>query len=434
MVAVLVLLGAGLAPARAAAPPPVRHVWVIELENEAAASALADHGFLGHPLQSLGEVLTSAYATGHESLDNYVSQISGQAPNPVTQNDCQDYVDVAPGTVVGGQAVGAGCVYPKAVQTLADQLSSRGLTWKGYMGDMGNDPARDHTDANGACGHPVPGTADGTQKATATDQYATRHDPFVYFHTIVDSPAACANVVALTRFAHDLAAPANFSWITPNLCDDGHDATCVGTNLSGTHAGGFVAIDDFLSRYVPMITGSAAFKRDGLLIVTFDESALSDTAACCGETPGPSSPLPGIGGPGGGHVATVVVSPFVRPGSTDATAYNHYSMLRTLEDLFGVGHLGEAAAAPAWGPDVFNAVPVGSPGSGPGPVGSPGSGRAVGPGPGPGLAATGGRSEEGPAAVGLVAGLALLVVLRRSRRAGAGAPAATSGRGPAPPP
>ena len=81
-----------------------------------------------------------------------------------------------------------------------------------------------------------------------------------------------------------------------------------------------------------------------MLIVTFDEASTSDSTACCNEQPGPSSPLPGITGPGGGRVGAVVISPFTSLGGTNATPYNHYALLRSIEDLFGLGHLGMAGA------------------------------------------------------------------------------------------
>jgi hypothetical protein len=108
---------------------------------------------------------------------------------------------------------------------------------------------------------------------------------------------------------------------------------------------------------------SPAYQRDGLLLILFDEAEFSgpdaDTTACCNEWPGPNSPLPGITGPGGGRVGAVVLSKFVRPGTLVTTPYNHYSLLRTLEDLFGLDHLGFAGQADGYsfGLDVFIASP-----------------------------------------------------------------------------
>ena len=357
------LLSSG--PAQAAlstSPPPVRHVWIIQLENESYANVLvhSTHEYLGHTLPSLGEVLTSYYSTGHESLDNYISEVSGQAPNAYTQADCQRYINVTPGVLLpNGQAVGLGCVFPTTVKTIADQLVAKGLTWKGYMEDMGNKPARDNTNATGDCGHPILNTEDDTQLATNGDQYATRHNPFMYFHTIIDNPKMCDDVVPLTRLANDLkriSTTPNYSWITPNLCDDGHDASCAGTNLDGTKIGGLYATDLWLHHYVPMIMASPAYKANGLIIVTWDESETEDGGSCCGEIPGPGSPLPGLVGLGGGHIATILISKYIKPGSTDSTSYNHYAMLASVEDIFGLSHVGmaDATGLTTFGPDVFN--------------------------------------------------------------------------------
>ena len=354
LLAVLALLA--LAPAAQAAQPPIGHVFVIVLENEDAASTFGPASqapYLAETLTADGAFVPGYYGIGHASLDNYVAMVSGQAPNVVTQADCPLSLDVLPGLPTSdGQVLGQGCVYPAAVQTIAGQLSAKGLTWGGYMEDMGNDPVRD----NGtACAHPATGHPDQTQQASPTDQYATRHNPFVYFHSIIDDAAQCAaRDVPLTRLSADLAAASttpNLTFITPDLCHDGHDATCADGG-----PGGMPAADAFLREWVPRITGSPAYQSDGLLAIVFDEAA-SDSSACCGERPGPNTPAPGAqsGGPGGGRTGAVLLSPFIRPGTTSDQQYNHYSLLRSIEDYFGVAHLGYAAAADLrpFGSDVF---------------------------------------------------------------------------------
>jgi hypothetical protein len=223
---------------------------------------------------------------------------------------------------------------------------------------MGNNRDREP----GRCGQPGSpagsGTQDGTQSASAGDQYAARHNPFVYFHSIIDDPARCAaHVVDLKALPADLASekttPA-FSFISPNLCNDGHDAPCVDGK-----PGGLVSADAFLQEWVPRITSSPAFAKNGVLIVTFDEAevgdAATDTRACCHEPTGPNTLMPGIVGPGGGRTGTVVLGPKIRPGTVSDEPYNHYSLLRTFEDLFGLTHLGFAGQAGlrAFGGDVF---------------------------------------------------------------------------------
>jgi len=115
----------------------------------------------------------------------------------------------------------------------------------------------------------------------------------------------------------------------------------------------------FLQTWVPKITGSPAWAEGGLLVINFDESDSSDASACCNEQPGPNTPNPGgtTQGPGGGRTGAVLISQFIRPGSQNATPYNHYSLLKSIEDVFGLGYLGYAGQSglQAFGPDVYNA-------------------------------------------------------------------------------
>lgn len=192
-----------------AAPPPIRHVFVIVLENKDGAKTFAADSpapYLAHALPRQGEYVPNFYGIGHVSLDNYVAMISGQAPNPQTQSDCQFYTSFMPGVIgADDQAVGQGCLYPPTVATIGNQLTSRRLTWRGYMEDMGADPARD----NGTrCAHPALGSRDPTQIASVRDPYATRHNPFVYFRSITDDTAYCRDHdVPLSALAGDLRPP-----------------------------------------------------------------------------------------------------------------------------------------------------------------------------------------------------------------------------------
>src|SRR5260370_15889079 len=174
------------------------------------------------------------------------------------------------------------------------------------------------------CRHPAIDSQDDTQQAHAGDMYAARHDPFVYFHSIIDSSACAKNVVGLDQLARDLGATSttpNLSYITPNLCNDGHDAPC-----ADGRPGGLVSADAWLATWIPKILASPAFRRDGVLVVTFDEAELqgssADSSSCCGEGPGPNSPLPGITGLGGGRVGAAGGSPWGRPGRANATRDN----------------------------------------------------------------------------------------------------------------
>jgi len=418
-------------------PGAIHHVLVIDLENESFASTFGPSSpatYLNGTLVPKGELVENYYATGHVSLDNYIAQVSGQAPTPLTSSDCitmpgfvGKYLDVTPGTddpspAFPGQVDGDGCVFPApsaashGAPTIADQLDARFppdqtthvAAWREYAQDMGNDPVRDGgtPDPLGGtdCAHPAIGGLDHTESATPVDQYANRHNPFIFFHSVIDNGAECdANVVPLGtvdvgvpsrlgpvqmadtfhgHLANDLRTPATtprFAFVTPNLCNDGHDQTCVGTNTEGGHTGGLVAADLWLQHWMPLIFASPAYRSGKMLVVvTFDEASILDTTACCNEQPGPNWAFPGhsplLGpppttpgaAPGGGKVGAVLLNPrYIVPGTDNTTGeYNHYSALRSYEDILrltggtdGAGHLGFAAApdlAP-FGTDVFNA-------------------------------------------------------------------------------
>lgn len=370
--------------ATSAHPPPIKHVFIIVLENQDFEDSLGQRSPAAHlkALPQQGAILPNYYGTSHASLGNYLALISGQAPNIVINNDCEVFEDfVSKGMTADGQAIGQGCVYPASVRTLANQLSDAGFTWKGYMEDMGNNPQRE----SATCGHPPIGAPDKTQVAEVGDQYAARHNPFVYFHAIIHTPDCARNVVNMTGLAADLRAietTPNYVFITPNLCNDAHDGGNGATCVDGA-PGGMVSADRFLAALVPQILAAPAFKRDGLLIITFDEAEIvevttpgskevklkGDATHCCNEQPGPNIPAyaegavgdwdhmngPGIIGPGGGRIGAVLLSPYIRPGTVSTKSYNHYSLLRSVEDLFGLDHLGYAAqkGLEPFGPDVY---------------------------------------------------------------------------------
>ncbi len=178
----------------------------------------------------------------------------------------------------------------------------------------------------------------------------------MYNESVIGNQAYCdAHVLSFQPLLSDLSKASttpSFSWLSPNLCNDGHDAPCANGD-----PGGLINIDAFLSMWVPEIMHSPAYKN-GLIFITFDEG--TDSKACCGETSGksPSHPniaQPGMNGPGGGRVGAVLLSPFIKPGTVSTVNYNHYSMLRSFEDLFGLSHLGDASMpqVKSFGPDVY---------------------------------------------------------------------------------
>ena len=400
---------------RAALPAgKISHILVIELENEGYAATFGPGSpatYLNGTLRAKGALLQNYFATGHVSLDNYIAQVSGQAATSETSSDCLAnafaFANLTPGTpdpnqsANPGQVDGHGCVYPAGVPTIASQLDAKYppnpkthvAAWRAYEQDMGNTPSRDGgaPDPTGGtdCGHPSIGASTAVV-ATAADQYATRHNPFVWFHSVIDKTAECnVNDVPLgtlgangkpapnghlAKDLHNEQTTPRFGFVTPNLCNDGHDATCAGPDSAGGHTGGLAGADAFLQAWMPLVFNAPAY-RDGhlLVVLTFDESELGgpgSAAACCGQVPGPNSTA--AAGTGGGQIGALLLNAkYITPGTTDTTgSYNHYSALRSYEDLLGLttggadglGHLGYAAAASltSFGRDVFPASRSGS--------------------------------------------------------------------------
>ncbi len=449
-------LFAGLAHAghvvRAAVPPgAIKQVMVINLENESLKETFGADSpavYLNSTLLAQGVLIQNYFATSHASLGNYLSEVSGQASTPSQNNDCLNldsiknrpllggFIDVLPGTDADdpakfpGQVLGDGCVFPapsdksRGVRTIGDQLDDkfgirRGLNWREYAEDMGNDAARDYGEPDPLggtdCAHPPIGGIDHSNDASPKDQYATRHTPFVYFHSIIDDAKRCAQHVVplgtltvgrdgkpdlfqghLYRDLRHSATTPKYLFVTPNLCSDGHDATCAAPNIEGimtaaeTNAGGLVSADLWLKHWIPMIFSSPAYRSGEMLVVlTFDEADGTDSRACekadqaeCRSLIGPNNDNPGYApvialfrpetkppAPntylGGGQIGAVLFNKrFIKPGTVSRGSYNHFSALRSYEDIFGIteggddglGHLGFAAAPGLrpFGPDVFN--------------------------------------------------------------------------------
>src|SRR6202047_3619099 len=197
----------------------IGHVFVIVLENEGFDTAFGTAAqqnpatqYLSQTLPGQGVLLNQYYGTGHVSLDNYIAMISGQSSTVQTHVDCTFYDDfkltgVDPN---GNQAIGTGCVSPHQFKTLAIHLAAARWTWRGYMEDMGLNPKLEQT----TCGQPLDpqGKAalnelddtQGAEKTPGGDQYAARHNPFVYFHSLIDSGECAKNVVNFNQFAQDL--------------------------------------------------------------------------------------------------------------------------------------------------------------------------------------------------------------------------------------
>jgi hypothetical protein len=191
------------------------------------------------------------------------------------------------------------------------------------------------------CVHPNSGAADTTHDVRKADPstgyagsgYAARHNPFVYFHSLLDLGSCQQRDVPLDRLDGALqSGTPNLTFISPNLCNTGEPTQCD----DSVDDPGPAQADKFLATWVPKILASPAYQQDGVLIVTFGEAT------------------PGVNG---APVGTLLISKFLTPGSTNAGAYGPFSVFRTVEDLFGLQHL---AAATRTGTTSFASDLLGS--------------------------------------------------------------------------
>ncbi|MHB1004723.1 MAG: alkaline phosphatase family protein [Chloroflexota bacterium] len=293
--------GGGTQPAlgnsRGVEPPPTvtgptvpgfGHIFVIMMENQNYGEVIGspDAPFINDLASKYG-LAARYYAVVRHSLPNYLALVSGSTQG-VSSSDC------------------VGCSFDAT--NIVDQLEQHGKTWKAYAEDLPQ-PC-----FNGKSAAPTNGGG--------TALYVRRHNPFMYFKDVTDNPVRCNNVVPLNRFTHDLQTNSlpDFVWVTPNLINDMHD----GTVRQG---------DDWLASFVAPILISPAWKNDGLLLLVWDESSSGDQG-CCGATQG------------GGHTVALVVAPNAKPGYKSKAPYNHYSVLRTIQEAWGldfIGHSGDTS-------------------------------------------------------------------------------------------
>ena len=329
------VVGAGASVASAApleGVPQYDHIVVLALENESAPTTFGP----GSPatylnsLRTQGVFVPNYYGISHLSLTNYIAMVSGQLPNGLTNTDC---------SVVSLYVCANSTTLFSNGRHLGDQLDGAGRTWKGYMDG-----------APTACFHGPYSTSlvdllspdpyQGDSQTPPAKDYADRHNPWIYFPNVIGNASRCgAHVRPFTDLAGDLAANAlpSFSFITPDTCHDGHDAPC-----SNGSAGGLVGADQWLSANLPPLV-SYLKAHNGLLIINFDEDGIAPTATTtltdvvcftCASF--------GLGG----RTGAVLVGAGLTPGKTVTASYDHYSLLRTVEDSFGIAeHLNMAGSA-----------------------------------------------------------------------------------------
>ena len=257
--------------------PVMRHVFVLVEENQSYGDVIGNPSWSYlNSLASKYSLATQYFADAHPSIPNYFTLTSGQM---VTFDDTfTSTVDV---------------------DNIVRELIAAGKTWKSYAESL---PSAGYTG-----GDALP--------------YEKRHNPLAYFSDVANNPAQSANLVPFSQFAGDISSNSspNFSFIVPNANNDAHTGTAA-------------AADSWLQTNIAPLLSSSQFQQDGLLIIVFDESELTDLAHF------------------GGHVAEVLVGPKVRQNYRSTTFYQHESTLRLVLQALGVSKFpGDAANATPMG-------------------------------------------------------------------------------------
>jgi hypothetical protein len=228
----------------------------------------------------------------------YINALAGQSAvaanyHAVSHPSLPNYLALTGGSTFGyaGHDCG-GCSVSASHRNLVDQLEAAGISWKAYMEDIPS-----------TCSHQI-----------SSGSYLRRHDPFLYYRDVADNRSRCRFVVSASRLYRDLARHSlpTFVWLSPNACHDMHNC--------GTQTG-----DQYLSSIVPRLL--RALGPAGILVLTWDEGETN--SGCCAVAQG-------------GHILTLIAGPGARAGVRSTVPYDHYSLLRTVEDLLGLPKLGYA--------------------------------------------------------------------------------------------
>jgi len=272
-----------------------QRVFIIMMENTSYSSLIgnANAPWINSAAATYG-LATNYFGVAHPSQPNYIAATSGSTNGVVDDNDVT--IDVP---------------------NIVDQLESHGKTWKAYMQSLFAD-----------------GNTDKLAHSAGNQLYERKHNPFVSYADVQSNPARMANIVDFSQFDSDLAnnAVPNYTWISPDQCNDMHGRfTLDPTDLCGfDHEQALIATGDaFLSTTVGKIIHSSAWTDNSVIFITWDESdfPFADTSGCCDAVPG------------GGHVVTLAISHSNHSARTSNVAYNHYSMLATIEGGWKLGCL-----------------------------------------------------------------------------------------------
>ena len=314
----------------------IQHIFYIIMENQGINNIIGntvDAPYL-NSLANSYEIATHYFGVTHPSLPNYLAAISGNFQG--IWDDCsagatitcapQVFVSGSPSLTTAEATSAASRPHMFSSPTLVDQLEAHHLTWKAYMQSM---PSVGFT-------------------GSSTALYAQKHNPFVYFTSIRNNPTHMQNIVPFSQFNQDIQSGTipNFVWITPDVCSDMHgisqsDAQSLGIPDCATYDGLIARGDNFIHTIVPEIMNAPSWKQGSAIVIVWDENDASSDGCC-------SSPV-GLNGAtlGGGNVPLIVItSNGPHHIVLSNTSSNHYSLLATIEHLWGLGCLANACNSP----------------------------------------------------------------------------------------
>jgi len=318
-----------------AAPPVPRyaHIFVIVEENKeydqildpaAAPNIAALAAKYGNATKFYGEV--------HPSEANYVALLGGDTLG-IHDDDGFSCKAGDKDPFCGGSSAPGYVNHTTQAPHIGMQLEAAGMTWKAYLENLPQPGSLAFTASD-------PAFDDGTRK---TALYASKHTGFVNFAQVQADPRRAEKLVGFDQLDRDLAADRlpNFALIVPNQCNEMHGL--VGAKVPPACSDKVALIrrgDEVIGDLVKRLQASAAWRsKDNVaIVITFDEGAGGDRQGCCAVTPDAPSNF------GGGHIPTIVITNHGPRGVADPTPYNHYSLLRTMEEAFRLkGRLGHAA-------------------------------------------------------------------------------------------
>ncbi|MFT3866249.1 MAG: alkaline phosphatase family protein [Solirubrobacterales bacterium] len=365
--------------------PEIKHAFVIVLGEggyEETFGTSSTSPYLSQVLPKKGLLIPNYYGVTGGVLANEIALLSGQGPTAETAVDCPNYDAISPGTVseTAEQVEGSGCVYAKTVESLPTQLAEKELSWRAYVEDMesGGSIGQPYR-----CRKPALGGPDWSPSPSVGDQYVTWRNPVVYFGAIAEG-GECEKVdVGFELLTRDLQfkkkTPA-LSLIFPDACHSGGETECEPGAAKGAQGAA-----SLLKTLVPAIMASPAYEEGGMIVITSAEALQSgeraDPSACCLAPTYPNVPATSTSSTttsteetteeeeattyteesvaesgGGGKVGLLIISPYVEAGTVEESTYaNHFTLLKTLEGMFGVEPLGYATESvmPTLSPSLF---------------------------------------------------------------------------------